>query len=75
MRQITLEANHCWIDTTAENLAKDYGSFGIYILGIKNAKGRILPYYVGQTGSGKTLKSISKRVQRHICDVNSPYTT
>ena len=74
MEQITLEANHCWIDTTPQNLAKNYGDFGIYILGIKNAQGRIIPYYVGQTGIGKST-SISKRVVNHICTVTSPYTT
>lgn len=74
MAKIILEANHCWIDTSPQNLAKNYGKFGVYILGIKNSQGRIVPYYVGQTGMGKT-KTLSIRVLEHICAVTSPYTT
>lgn len=70
MTNITLAANHCWIDTTAQNLAKNYGNFGIYILGIKNAQGRIVPYYVG-----KSEGPIVKRVKEHVDDLFSPCTT
>lgn len=70
MTQITLQANHCWIDTTPQNLGKNYGDFGIYILGIKNTQGRIVPYYVG-----KSEGSISNRVKTHIATMNSPTTT
>lgn len=70
MAQITLNANHCWIDTTPENLSKNYGNFGIYILGIKNSQGRIVPYYVGKSES-----SISLRVSSHILAIKSPTTT
>lgn len=70
MTQITLHANHCWIDTTPQNLGKNYGDFGIYILGIKNAQGRIVPYYVGKSES-----SISRRVKDHIQAITAPTTT
>lgn len=70
MTEITLQAKHCWIDTTPENLGKNYGDFGIYILGIKNAQGRIVPYYVGQTSSNLSTYLIDK-----ICEMKSPKTT
>lgn len=70
MAQITLNANHCWIDTTPENLSKNYGDFGIYILGIKNSQGQIVPYYVGETS-----KDISNYIISKICLIKSPKTT
>lgn len=70
MAEITLNAKYCWIDTTPENLEKNYGDFGIYILGIKNSQGRIVPYYVGKY---ETL--IGKRVLKHIDDIGSNCTT
>lgn len=70
MTQITLQANHCWIDTTPKNFAKDYGKCGIYIWGIKNWEGRILPYYVGQTSG-----NFSKYLEDIFCKMKSTYTT
>lgn len=70
MSQITLQINHCWIDTTPQNLAKNYGEFGIYILGIKNSQDKIIPYYVGKSES-----SIVNRVKEHVDDIFSPCTT
>ncbi len=72
MTQITLQANHCWIDTSPANLIRDYGKFGIYILGIKSnhQEGRILPYYVG-----KFEERISERIKNHVNKIHSTGTT
>lgn len=72
MSQITLQANHCWIDAFDFDPKVDYGSFGLYILGIRSnhENGRILPYYVGITEG-----SISSRVSKHVYDSLKPKTT
>lgn len=73
MTEIKLQANHCWLPITKENLSMDFGDFGIYILGIKSNHQndeRILPYYVGITEG-----SISSRVSKHVDDSLRPKTT
>lgn len=71
MTVIKLEANHCWEPTSKAKLANAIGEFGIYVLGIKNANNRIIPYYVGQT-SEKLSEYLTKK---RIPIIRSPNTT
>lgn len=77
MVNFILKASDCWIDTKelTDNLnyKKNKNSWtypGIYILGVKNSKGHILPYYVGQTKD-----PLRERVRSHAKKIVNPDTT
>lgn len=65
MSQITLHANHCWIDAFNFYPKMLNIPYGIYILGIRSTHengSRILPFYVGETKNNVLEYLKSKRI-------------
>lgn len=76
MTQITLQANHCWIDAFNFNPQMLNIPYGIYILGVKsNQEGgtRVLPFYVGETNKN-VLKYLRERRIPEITSKNTKWT-
>lgn len=76
MSQITLQANHCWIDACGFDPKMLNIPYGIYILGIRSNHEdgeRILPFYVGETRKN-VLEYLKKDRIRLITSKSTKWT-